>query len=72
MRLIQVSRKYERLKFLITHDVGCPDFVAAAANRYRIATGYATEWWKRMESARDSTPANKRLPNWVPQEREEK
>lgn len=52
MRHIQISRKYEKLKFVIAHDVGCDDFIKAALNRYRIATGYATDWWKRMESER--------------------
>ena len=47
-------------------DIGCADFVRAAANRIMVARGQNIIGYLEVESALRRCPRNKPLPAWIP------
>lgn len=67
-QLLPPGTTYRELDGIIYRclDVGCPDFAQAEANRERIRSGYATEYWIWLEGVIKTTPRGQPLPSTVP------
>ena len=49
-------------EWVTCQDIGCDDFAKARANRQRIASRYALEYWRRLEDVLEGLRASDALP----------